>query len=244
MNNWYNIVLSSSNIRLSLTDDIKQDTIEVSSYIINDLWDDFYKSGESISKGLPIEFVNPYNNIKQVVYIVVSRANNEFKKVITQLLNDRIYVYPEHIINLGLTDVIISSKAIDILSSYIFHEIIHFIDPKNNQNNNFNLREKRKNLNLEIEKTTPNIPENYYTFQPEFDAFCSQICFDIEKNLKNNIIDLNVVLEWLKSPNIIPLLYFLNNYIKPMQSWIRKGNYTKILKQRIYNDLIQNKVLK
>jgi hypothetical protein len=93
----------------------------------------------------------------------------------------------------------------------------------------------------------PDITECYYIFQPEFDAYCRQICFDIEKSLKNNISDLNIVLKWLKSINIIPLPYFLNNYEALITMWYKnsnkKKNYIRILKQRIYNDLIQNKVL-
>lgn len=247
MNNWYKNIVSSKNVRLSIVDDLKKDSMDAAEYISLVMWDDFLKSQSSKSNGIPIGFINPYNNLKQMVYIVISRYDKNFSNAISLINNDRIYVYPEHMINLGLANSVKSSKGVDVLSSYIFHELIHFLDPKNIFDG-FDLKRKRKDINIKNEMNDTGISPEYCIFQPEFDAFCRQICFDIEKSLKNNPQNIDIILKWLKALNLFPLPNCIGNYLNLIKNWQnssnKKKNYIQLLKQRIYNDLIERGILK
>jgi hypothetical protein len=229
--NWYKI--SSKNIKFPISDNLKEDITNISKEIVLS-WNNLIESGKIYGEFYDIIFTNPYTNLKDIIRVAPLNRETDIKKVIAQFspIENIIFVYPKNLILNKIVDKI-DNMSINILSSYLIHELTHAIGIK------FENEEKRKEINNDFNKT------KYYNLLSEFDAYSKQIAYDIEIFLKGNPDKLKDIVNWLRTANLLPIPYFLDSYkYNQMFHVIISTNnidYIHRLKQRLYNDLRENK---
>jgi hypothetical protein len=222
--NWYK--LSSKNIKI--TDEMIQLSLEIAQEIYK-----FYGKQFKIDNIGSVSFTNPYTNLMQKVFIVVMPDKREqiaeyvFK-------NNMLRIFPNSLLSNKNTktnkDIFINSFKVAII-----HELTHSIDPKFYTDNKFDGLGKSINV--------LNKPDQYYIFEPEFDAYSQQITQEIKNYLLNGKISINDVKKWLREKSII-IPPFLLSYKEMLDYWLesdknRKTNFMIKLKQRIYNEFLQ-----
>ncbi|MFA5758894.1 MAG: hypothetical protein WC942_06020 [Clostridia bacterium] len=214
--NWYKRnKLASNNIKFP--ENIEEDINEISEYCVN-----YYFEGRQGKEFIKeINFINPYKNKQERVYIVVYPSTSNKIEAIASFnsQNKTIVIFPYH----NNTDNINRYELFILIKRAVYHEITHAIDPKLSIPN---WQKNRINIKYELK-------------QEEFDAYSKQIEITIKNNLNEN--NFEEFKNWLLSSDINTIPFYLDWYKnKFLKEWEKyKPIYIKKLKQRLYNIFIK-----
>jgi hypothetical protein len=126
-----------------------------------------------------------------------------------------------------------------LIKSCLVHEIAHIVDPKSQI-------ERKETSYAHLERGTPDFWDAYVTDRGEIDAYHTELTQLINENLDNGKINMDGVLEFLRSPpqsiekvkKSLGISYILSQIIVTWQN-----NYPdifKLFKQRLYTSLMED----
>jgi hypothetical protein len=223
---WLSRVFKVSSITLRFSEEIKEDIKNIVDAVLNY----YLVKSQYVSSFDPWKFKDPYSGQNREINIKIlpeSPTSNQIAQYIP--LVSTIEIFP-HNLKTSVTD---ESLLFSAFYNAISHEVAHCIDPK--------LSPLLVNKNLK--KTKEKSESDNYVNPVEFDGYSKQIIEDLKQQVDYNPSVLRSIMNWLRT-NFLELYSPINMYSSVLKYWtesdkIKKTDYIRKLKQRIYNEVIQ-----
>lgn len=222
MISWFKKI-SHRNVRLGK--ELKDFSWELANIVFK-----YFKNKKQNTDINQITIINPYNNEKiDITILIIPKYKHPQNPVAFYNFSAKSLVIIPY--NLPKQKY---ANALNEFQEYISHELTHIIDVK------YKVK-KYDDRQIEINKNYSDF--DYFTFAPEFDAYSQQIAEHIKNKIKENINNKKLIENWLKS-SLIPLPSILLQFSKPINIWHEsdlrnKTKYIRILKDRIFKDVLQ-----
>ena len=225
---WY----KKTSRNIDINRDLEIDAIDIAADVVKN-WPSF-KSSTQEYINYRVTYRSKYTDEdNSVIFAFFETKKNKNVIATYDEMTNLVTFFPENLIHAGIVKTFDDPKVIEIIASYIMHEITHNVDPKRNLPD---YRQRQEEIKEEQDKGNTNA---YYRSPTEFDAYSKQISYDIRLFAYKNDKNKEMVLEWLRSNNFDNLFSIIDRKMyEPFLTAISASSKNlKILKQRILNEL-------